>query len=86
LAGFVGVPCVAIFSARDIPGKWVPYGSAHRILRRQTDCAGCMLEVCDRKNLCLTRITTDAVLGEWDELSRIIFPNKRTGRDPHRLH
>jgi len=74
LAGFVGVPCVAIFSARDVPGKWVPYGNNHRILRRHTDCAGCMLEVCDRSNLCLTKIQTEAVLGGWHELSRMNLP------------
>jgi hypothetical protein len=69
LAGFMGVPCVAIFSARDAPGKWVPYGDQHHVLRRNTECAGCMLEVCDRNNLCLSLIESEDVLNEWRKMS-----------------
>lgn len=57
MAVSAGIPCVAIFSARDYPGKWYPYGSGHRIHRIATDCEGCMLEECiERKRECLTRI------------------------------
>lgn len=63
LAAQVGTPCVAIFSARDVPGKWEPYGSGHQVLRQQIDCEGCMLEICNRGNECLERISVDSVLG-----------------------
>lgn len=63
LAGLVGTPCVALFSARDEPGKWEPFGKGHVILRQNTECAGCMLRVCTREgNKCLTRISADSVL------------------------
>lgn len=62
LAAVVGVPCVALFSARDYPGKWEPFGNGHSVLRHETACAGCMQEVCDIGNQCLAHISVDAVL------------------------
>ena len=57
------VPCVAVFSARDWPGKWNPYGTEHQILRASIDCEGCGLTVCiDRQNECLKRISITAVV------------------------
>ncbi|MBP0130980.1 MAG: glycosyltransferase family 9 protein [Nitrospira sp.] len=62
LAAMVGVPCVALFSARDYPGQWEPYGHGHVVLRHETDCAGCMIEVCsERDNECLRRISEGEV-------------------------
>jgi asparagine synthase (glutamine-hydrolysing) len=69
LAGMIGVPCVALFSSRDFPGKWEPYGDNHQVLRREVECAGCMLEVCDRANLCLTLIGIEDVLEGWHRIS-----------------
>ena len=63
LAASVGVPCVAIFSARDVPGAWHPLGERHRVMRSQIDCEGCMLVECaTRRTECLTQIQTDEVL------------------------
>lgn len=63
LAASEGVPCVAIFSARDFPGKWHPLGSGHRVLRRHPRCEGCMLERCDREGMrCLLEIGVGEVL------------------------
>ncbi len=64
LAGMAGVPCVAIFSARDYPGKWDPFGENHRILRKDIDCAGCMSVICSRENRCLAMISVEDVYGE----------------------
>ena len=74
LAGIIGVPCVALFSARDIPGKWIPLGTGHRILQKTVDCAGCMLEVCNRNNLCLTEIGVDEVVTAWESVSAAKTP------------
>jgi len=64
LAAIAGVPCVAIFSARDYPGKWEPYGNGHIVLRHEVPCAGCMLEVCGQHhNECLRLIGLDEVYG-----------------------
>lgn len=63
LAASAGVPCVAVFSARDLPGKWEPLGGHHTVLRAEVPCAGCMLVKCvEQDRLCLTRITVDEVL------------------------
>jgi len=62
LAAMVGRPCVALFSARDNPGTWEPYGTGHVVLRHEVDCAGCMLQVCDRfQNKCMKLISVDEV-------------------------
>lgn len=63
LAAMVGTRCVAIFSARDVPGAWDPFGQYHTILRRQIECSGCMLETCvSRQNECLRLISVGDVL------------------------
>lgn len=63
LASSVGVPCVAIFSARNKPGVWFPYGNNHQVLYHKTDCYGCGLEVCERyKKKCITSITPEEVI------------------------
>jgi lipopolysaccharide heptosyltransferase III len=63
LAACVGTPCVAIFSARDNPGKWEPYGANHAVLRRDVPCAGCALDTCIDHDLeCLKAISVNDVL------------------------
>lgn len=61
LAAMVGVSCVGLFSARDYPGQWEPYGAGHACLRHETDCAGCMRTVCPYDNKCLGLISVDEV-------------------------
>lgn len=56
LAASVGLPCVAIFSARDYPGKWEPFGQSNSVLRNNIICSGCMLDVCDKSNECIRNI------------------------------
>jgi heptosyltransferase III len=65
LAVSVQTPCVAIFSARNKPRVWFPYGSQHRVIYHQTDCWGCKLETCivERKK-CMTSIGVDEVLAQ----------------------
>jgi lipopolysaccharide heptosyltransferase III len=63
LAASVGVPCVAIFSARDNPGRWEPAGAGHIVLRREVPCAGCVLTDCvEHQKICLTSIGVDEVV------------------------
>jgi lipopolysaccharide heptosyltransferase III len=63
LAASVGVPCVAIFSARDNPGRWEPSGSGHIVLRREVPCEGCVLADCvEHQKICLTSIGVDEVV------------------------
>jgi len=62
LAAAVGTPCVAIFSSREPPGRWEPYGPNHLILRTTIDCAGCRLTDCvEKAKKCLMDITVEEV-------------------------
>ncbi len=62
LAATVGVPCVAIFSARNGPGEWFPRGEHHTILYHKTPCWGCGLTECIKeKKACILSITVDEV-------------------------
>lgn len=62
LAATMGVPCVAIFSARAKPGEWYPRGDQHTIFYRQTPCWGCGLQEClVHKKVCILSITVDEV-------------------------
>ena len=64
LAATVGVPCVAIFSARNPPGVWYPRGDGHSILYHRTPCWGCKLTLCvEEKKACILSITVDEVFG-----------------------
>ncbi len=57
-----GVPCLAIFSARDKPGEWYPAGTGHHVLYHQTDCYGCQLDQCDKyKKKCIMTVSVDEV-------------------------
>lgn len=62
LAAVMGVSVVALFSARDNPGKWEPLGENHTVIRKNVPCAGCMLEVCPYNNNCMELISEDEVL------------------------
>ena len=65
LAAMVGIPCVAIFSARNAPGQWQPLGAHHIVLEDRPECAGCMLDDCVHEaKKCLTRIETGRVVRE----------------------
>jgi hypothetical protein len=60
LAASVGVPCVCVFSARNLPGVWFPPGERNMIIYHQQECQGCHLETCiimDKK--CIRTVTVD---------------------------
>jgi ADP-heptose:LPS heptosyltransferase len=62
LAAAVGTRCAAVFSARSLPGAWFPYGTGHTVFYKQTDCAGCRLDVCAQfKKKCIAAITVAEV-------------------------
>jgi heptosyltransferase III len=68
LAAAVGTPCVAIFSARNKPGEWFPFGAQHRVIYHQTECFGCQLETCiQHQKRCIMSITVPEVLMALDE-------------------
>ena len=71
LAATMGVPCVAIFSARNPPGVWYPRGENHTVLYHRTPCWGCKLTECvEEKKACILSIRVEevhaAVLAQLD--------------------
>jgi lipopolysaccharide heptosyltransferase III len=63
LAAAARVPCVGIYSARNWPGRWDPYGSCHIVLRRPVSCEGCHLDVCIKEGMrCIKEISVEDVL------------------------
>jgi len=70
LAAVQGVPCVALFSAREIPGLWHPFGSNHITLRHEMPCGGCRLEVCCYADPapCLEKTDVDTVLAALEKV------------------
>jgi len=70
LAVAVGTSCVALFSARDFPGKWYPWGKNHKIIRKKPNCAVCFIDDC-KNNICMSKINLDeahkAMLQIWNK-------------------
>lgn len=78
LAASVGRPCVAIFSARNAPGRWEPWGEGHIVLRRSVPCEGCGLDVCTIEGKkCLMEITVNEVRAACDA---VLLRQDRTPR------
>jgi hypothetical protein len=63
LAASVGTPCVAIFSARELPGVWYPYGVRHQVIYHHTECFGCRLDECIENQMkCIRSISVEEVV------------------------
>lgn len=70
LAASVGVRCVCVFGARDLPGVWFPPGGwfdpgeGHQVIYHQPECFGCGLETCiENQKKCIRSVTVDEVEG-----------------------
>jgi ADP-heptose:LPS heptosyltransferase len=65
LAAAVATPLIGIFSARNLPGIWFPFGARSKVFYNQVECAGCGLEVCTAQAMrCIRAITPEAVASE----------------------
>jgi ADP-heptose:LPS heptosyltransferase len=62
LAASMGTRCVAIFSSRNLPGLWFPYGEGHRVFYRDVECRGCELLECPQfQKKCIRGIQPEEV-------------------------
>jgi ADP-heptose:LPS heptosyltransferase len=68
LAAAVGTPCVSLFSRRDFPGKWWPYGARHEVLWSRVPCHTCFLDHCPRDNECIKLISVGEVIAAIDRV------------------
>ncbi len=58
LAAAVNTPILAIFSSRNIPYEWYPFGGKNIVLYNRVECLGCYLEKCSKyKNKCILSIS-----------------------------
>jgi len=63
LANAVGTPLIAVFSAREMPGIWFPFGQTQNVIYRDVACRGCRLEICVlQKQKCITDIAPAEVV------------------------
>jgi ADP-heptose:LPS heptosyltransferase len=67
LAAAVGTRCVGIFSGRNFPGQWHPYGPGHIVLRARVACEGCRLIGCHHDLACLKLISVGDVVKACDK-------------------
>lgn len=75
LAAAVATPCVAVFSARNKPGEWFPYGKQHQVIYHQTPCFGCQLIVCEKyQKKCIYSIEVSEVMAAVKEIISDIKP------------
>jgi ADP-heptose:LPS heptosyltransferase len=80
-AAVVGTPCVAIFSARNYPGEWFPYGDGHTVFYNQTECFGCRLDNCVQfGKKCIMSIGAQDVA---DAVVKRALASSRRNSEPH---
>jgi ADP-heptose:LPS heptosyltransferase len=68
LAAAVGTPVVAIFSSRDLAGRWYPYGSQHEVFRARQVCDKCLFAPVQTDH-CVREISVDDV---WAGCLRVL--------------
>jgi ADP-heptose:LPS heptosyltransferase len=76
VAAAVRTRCVVAFSARDVRGRWSPYGEGHTVLRSEPACSPCWKDECPYDNRCLTDIETESVWrAVWDRQALMFAEN-----------
>jgi ADP-heptose:LPS heptosyltransferase len=68
LAAAVGTPVVAVFSSRDLAGRWYPYGCGHEVFRAKLVCAKCLFASVQTDH-CVRHISVDDV---WAGCLRVL--------------
>lgn len=73
LAAAGGAVCIAIYGARENPGRWYPLGVGHKVFRYDPPCAGCRASICPiPEHPCIRAHTVEAV---WNEVvTRLQLP------------
>jgi ADP-heptose:LPS heptosyltransferase len=56
LAAAAQTKVFAIFSARNLPKVWYPFGEKHKIFYPEVPCKNCQFEVCPEKHHCIKQI------------------------------
>jgi ADP-heptose:LPS heptosyltransferase len=65
LAAAVGAKVVTVFSARNLPGVWFPFGNEAHVLYEKTTCFNCGLTVCEKEAMrCIREISPASVVAK----------------------
>jgi heptosyltransferase-3 len=65
LAAAAGAKVVTVFSARNLPGVWFPFGNEKNVLYEKTPCFNCGLSVCEKEAMrCIRSITPQRVVAK----------------------
>ncbi|MFQ5964081.1 MAG: glycosyltransferase family 9 protein [Candidatus Scalinduaceae bacterium] len=78
VAAAVGTPVVGIYSARDYPQCWYPWGEQHIVLRKDPHCQARYKNECETMD-CINDITVDEVLKACDDILKKNRKNKNDG-------
>jgi heptosyltransferase III len=79
LAAAVGTTTIAVFSAREMPGIWFPFGQEDKVFYRSVPCRGCRLDECiEYQKRCIEQIEPADVAGR--ALAQLVTqPNRLPG-------
>ncbi len=61
MASVAGLPVVGIYSAREVNGKWYPFGKKNIVIRKEPACHTCLKLECE-KTICLDMISVAEVV------------------------
>ena len=67
VAAAAGTPVIGIYSGRDYPECWYPWGNQHIILRKDIFCQACLKTECDTMD-CVKMISIDEVLNACGQI------------------
>jgi len=67
VAAAVGTPVVGIYTARDFPECWYPWGKQHIILRKDISCQICLKTECQTMD-CIKSILPEEVIAACDQI------------------
>jgi ADP-heptose:LPS heptosyltransferase len=82
MAAAAGVPCVGVYSSRNLPGLWFPYGAGHRVLRTPIACENCELFEClEHKMQCILAITPAQVIAACADILLATSAHPASGAD-----
>jgi len=68
IAAALNIPIVAVFGSTDHTTTY-PAGVPHRIVRKEFDCAPCLLRKCPIDHRCMTSVTAEDVMSAVDDLN-----------------
>lgn len=61
MASVAGIKCIGLYSSRNMPEQWFPYGVNVTVLTKTMPCSPCRMKVCPKQNMCMKAISVDNV-------------------------